>query len=304
MKYEKDVKEQVSAWPRAALGFTLLAWLLMFLLSTFAHGQGQSAPKGKAFASADEAADALIAAAEKYDLDALKEIFGPDARDIYQTGEAVADRETASTFASLARTKKEISLDRAKTRAFLNVGEDDWPFAIPLVKRGGKWYFDANAGRQELLYRRIGENELTAIQVAHGYVEAQQPGLAGREPHLARDDLVLLPLRMVREDLALEERAEDLTAANDLNGARTAVGESLGFVEASMKKAVERVNSGGPDPNAVHVLTSLNAIASDKHVARALLKPQTVAAGLQQLREAIALEIALAKFADERGIKL
>ena len=173
MKHENDTNEKFSAWPRTALGLTLVAWLLMLLLSVFAHGQRTATLKGKAFATADEAAEALIAAAEKYDLDALKEIFGPDARDIYQTGEAVADRETASTFASLARTKKEISLDRAKTRAFLNVGEDDWPFAIPLVKRGGKWYFDANAGRQELLYRRIGENELTAIQVAHGYVEAQ-----------------------------------------------------------------------------------------------------------------------------------
>ena len=58
-------------------------------------------------------------------------------------------------------------------RAFLLVGNEDWPFPVPLVKRGGKWFFDSKAGRQELLYRRIGANELDAIEICHGYVEAQ-----------------------------------------------------------------------------------------------------------------------------------
>jgi hypothetical protein len=58
-------------------------------------------------------------------------------------------------------------------RAFLLVGDEDWPFPVPLVKKSGKWFFDGKAGQQELLYRRIGANELDAIQICRGYVEAQ-----------------------------------------------------------------------------------------------------------------------------------
>ena len=71
--------------------------------------------------------------------------------------------------------KKSISVDpKTGNRAFLLVGEDDWPFPVPLVQRGGKWYFDSKAGRQELMYRRIGANELDAIEICRGYVEAQE----------------------------------------------------------------------------------------------------------------------------------
>jgi hypothetical protein len=62
---------------------------------------------------------------------------------------------------------------KSANRAFLLVGNEDWPFPVPIVKLGAKWAFDAKAGRQELLYRRIGSNELDAIDICHGYVEAQ-----------------------------------------------------------------------------------------------------------------------------------
>lgn len=62
---------------------------------------------------------------------------------------------------------------KSGTRAFLLVGNENWPFPVPIVKRGQKWFFDAKAGRQELLYRRIGANELDAIQICEGFVEAQ-----------------------------------------------------------------------------------------------------------------------------------
>jgi hypothetical protein len=74
----------------------------------------------------------------------------------------------------MARAKKNIVVDpKNRRRAILEIGEDDWPFAVPLVKQVGGWFFDTKAGRQELLYRRIGRNELDAIQVCRGYVEAQ-----------------------------------------------------------------------------------------------------------------------------------
>jgi hypothetical protein len=128
----------------------------------------------KTFASPQEAADALIAAAEKYDVAELKQIFGPDGRDIVETGEGVRDKEQATAFAAQAREKKSVAVDpKTRTRAFLSVGPDDWPFPVPIVKRGARWSFDAKAGRQEVLYRRIGRNELDAIQICRGFVEAQ-----------------------------------------------------------------------------------------------------------------------------------
>src|SRR5215831_7062952 len=128
----------------------------------------------RTFATPQQAADALIAAAEKYDVAELERIFGPDGRDIIETGEAGADREQARAFAAQAREKKSVAVDpRTHTRAFLSIGPDDWPFPVPIVKTAGRWHFDAKAGRQEVLYRRIGRNELDAIQICRGFVEAQ-----------------------------------------------------------------------------------------------------------------------------------
>jgi hypothetical protein len=80
----------------------------------------------------------------------------------------------AAAFAAKAREKNEIALDPKNSgRAILSVGNDEWPLPIPLVKKAGKWTFDTKAGRQEILFRRIGANELDAIQICRGYVEAQ-----------------------------------------------------------------------------------------------------------------------------------
>ena len=129
---------------------------------------------GEKFASPQQAADALVAAAEKFDVDALNKIFGPDGKGVVLTDETAQDKQHAADFASQAREKESISVDpKTGTRAFLLVGSDEWPFPIPLVKSGSQWAFDTKAGRQELLYRRIGSDELDAIQVCYGYVEAQ-----------------------------------------------------------------------------------------------------------------------------------
>lgn len=136
--------------------------------------RAQIPAKAKTFSTAQEAADALIAAAEKFDEVALTEILGPESYDIIHTGEPARDREVAQKFAEQARIKTNVSLQpKNPRRAILEVGEDDWPFAVPIVKVGPTWSFDAKAGRQELLYRRIGSNELDAIAVCRGYVEAQ-----------------------------------------------------------------------------------------------------------------------------------
>jgi hypothetical protein len=129
----------------------------------------------KTFGTPQQAADALVAAAEKFDERVLEEIFGPGGEDVVFSGEYVQDRQRASDFAAQAREKKSVSVDpKSRSRAFLLVGNEDWPFPVPIVKRGDTWSFDAKAGRQELLYRRIGRNELDAIDICQGYVAAQQ----------------------------------------------------------------------------------------------------------------------------------
>jgi DUF2950 family protein len=132
------------------------------------------ASPARSFDTPQQAADVLVEAAAKFDVVALGQIFGPAGEDIIFSGEYAQDRQHAANFVAEAHEKKSVSVDpKSSTRAFLLVGNEDWPFPVPLVKRAGKWSFDATAGRQELLYRRIGANELDAISICHGYVEAQ-----------------------------------------------------------------------------------------------------------------------------------
>jgi hypothetical protein len=136
-----------------------------------------SQPKAgvRTFTSPQEAADVLVKAAEEYDEKTLAQIFGPEGDDVVFTGELVQDRKHAANFAKAAREKMSVSVDpNAGNRAFVLVGNENWPFPVPLVKSNQKWFFDSRAGREELLYRRIGSNELDAIQICHGYVEAQE----------------------------------------------------------------------------------------------------------------------------------
>ena len=126
------------------------------------------------FASPESAATALIAAAGKFDVPALKAILGGGGADLVESEDTVQDRTTATAFAAEAKQKQRVRLDSTKTTATLTVGPTDWPLPIPIVKHENQWYFDAAAGREEVLRRRIGRNELDAIQVCHGYVEAQR----------------------------------------------------------------------------------------------------------------------------------
>ena len=145
-------------------------------------GRGSTA-KQKTFATAQEAVDALVNAAEKFDEAALDAIFGVNGRDIVHTEEPAQDREIAASFAAQAREKQAIAFDKGNAnRAILSVGPDYWPFPLPLVRTAGKWSFDVRAGRDEILKRRIGRNELDAISLCRGYVEAQhQYALQKRE---------------------------------------------------------------------------------------------------------------------------
>jgi Protein of unknown function (DUF2950) len=141
--------------------------------------QAASAPtpvaSQRTFATPKDAAEALVKAAESYDLPSLTEILGPDGKGLVSSADAVQDKNRAAAFAAQAREKTEVTVDpKNPMRATLSVGDEDWPLPIPIVERGGKWRFDTRAGREEILFRRIGANELDAIQICRGYVEAQQ----------------------------------------------------------------------------------------------------------------------------------
>jgi hypothetical protein len=139
-------------------------------------------PAAKAFDTPQEAANALIKAAGDYDVKELMAIFGPDGNKIVTGGDEVQDKKNAIDFGKEAAAKNAVAIDKANpNKATIIVGEEEWPLPVPIAKKSGKWYFDAKAGTQEILYRRIGTNELDAITVCRGYVDAQRE--YSLEPH-------------------------------------------------------------------------------------------------------------------------
>ena len=136
-----------------------------------------AAPKTgpRTFDTPQQAAEALVEAAQADDVAAIVAIFGPDSKDIVPSGDPVQDKNDIARFAERAKEGLEISFAPGNpNRAVLVVGEDDWPMPVPVVKRKGKWQFDPRQGKEEILARRIGHNELEAIALLRGYVEAQE----------------------------------------------------------------------------------------------------------------------------------
>ena len=132
-----------------------------------------AAPKQETFSSPGEAVEAMIRAAGSHDIKSLLSFFGPDSRDIVSSGDPVADRSGRETFVSLYQEKNRLE-ESADRKMVLYVGSEDWPFPIPVVKEDGSWRFNAKEGREEILARRIGRNELNSIQVCLAYVDAQR----------------------------------------------------------------------------------------------------------------------------------
>jgi hypothetical protein len=163
----------------ARLGLCVAACAFLSLPAARA-AQSTAAPaapptvKQATFGTPEEAVAALVSAAERFDVAALTEILGPDGIDLVLSDDPVLDKNQAAEFAAQARVKTTVVRDPKQPGiATMITGAEDWPSPIPIVQEGRRWRFDSKAGRQEILYRRIGENELNAIQVCRGYVEAQ-----------------------------------------------------------------------------------------------------------------------------------
>jgi len=135
--------------------------------------RAEEASGQKTFAKPDEALRALVAAARKDDSAAMLAILGPNSDQVLSSGDPIADAADRKWF--MGASSKRTSFEKVNDNTMIaQVGNEAWPFPIPLVKSGDTWRFDTAAGAAELLNRRIGRNEITAISVARAYVDAQR----------------------------------------------------------------------------------------------------------------------------------
>lgn len=125
------------------------------------------------YANPHDAVQALANALKAHDTSAVLSVMGPDAEDIIDSGDPVADQNAREKFLKLYDEKNEVILEQDGQSASLAMGNDGWPFPVPLIKTGATWSFDTEAGRTEILARRIGRNELGVIEVCKQYVQAQ-----------------------------------------------------------------------------------------------------------------------------------
>lgn len=151
-------------------------WLFVMaaaLVVVFACGSAHAnPPHQRSFSSPGAAVRAMADAVKADDTRALLRIFGPGSKDIVLSGDPVEDKEGHLRF--IKRYEEKNRLEEVSGKVILYTGNDEWPFPIPIVKAGTRWRFDAKAGGQEILARRVGRNELNAIQVCLAYVDAQQ----------------------------------------------------------------------------------------------------------------------------------
>ena len=132
-----------------------------------------AAPSYRTFATPEDAVRGLIAAAKSKNLQDAVAIFGPDGKDLADTADPETARRNRQVFTVAAAERWQLS-DQADGTKILLIGNESWPFPVPLVKEGNAWRFDTAAGREEIIARRIGRNELATIKICRTYVFAQQ----------------------------------------------------------------------------------------------------------------------------------
>jgi hypothetical protein len=146
-------------------------WLLLASVAA-ACVLASAAAAQESFASPDAATAALVDAARNGNRAGVLSIFGPNSKDVVDSGDPVADATMRQRFLDAFDESHQIAMD-GDSRAIIIIGGDGFPFPIPLVRTGDKWHFDIAAGRREILYRRVGRNELDTIQASLAYVDAQ-----------------------------------------------------------------------------------------------------------------------------------
>ncbi len=201
--------------PSLARVASVTAAVLVFAIACVANAQ-------QPFNTMDEAADALMSAVRAGDRKGILAVLGQEGADIVSSGDAVADAAARKRVLEAYDAKHQVVLEGAD-KAALIIGPEDWPFPIPLVRKDGTWRFDTAAGRDEILFRRIGRNELSAIQTCLAYVDAQQEyadkGVAGSGVYAQRivsqtgkKDGLYWPAQTGEDDSPLGELAADAAA--------------------------------------------------------------------------------------------
>jgi hypothetical protein len=154
-------------------GLCGLITILMAALTLFGSYQKADAQQQQTFRSPEEAVKSMVEAVKANNVTALSAIFGPEGKELISSGDAVADKTGRERFVK-AYDEKHKLVKETDNKVTLIIGDNEWPFPIPIVKKDATWAFDTMAGKEELLNRRIGRNELSTIQVCLAYVDAQR----------------------------------------------------------------------------------------------------------------------------------
>src|SRR5277367_2156800 len=165
--------------------FLEIAALAVLLTGFFVVPSSAQQPGQKTFSSAEEASQALVSAAQSNDEKAMLDILGADGKQIVSSGDDAEDAETRANFVRRYQDMHRL-VKEPDGSTVLYIGAENWPTPIPLVSKGKAWYFDTEVGKREILYRRIGRNEMSTIRVCQELVAAQKEYSADHNEYAQR----------------------------------------------------------------------------------------------------------------------
>jgi len=164
----------------------ILAAVAILLTVCFPIRSMAQQPGQKTFSSPEDASSALVTAAQNNDEKAMLDILGPDGKQIVSSGDETEDAESRANFVRRYEQMHRLMKEPDGTTV-LYIGAENWPTPIPLVNQGNSWYFDTEAGKKEILYRRVGRNELSAISVCQELVAAQKEFYSAQHNEYAKE---------------------------------------------------------------------------------------------------------------------
>jgi hypothetical protein len=209
--------------------FAAVAILLLGAMPAISRAQQQGQ---KTFASAEEASNALFTAVQSNDEKALLDIFGPDGKQVVYSGDDVQDKAMHANFAKKYQEMHRLVNEPDGTTT-LYIGAENWPAPIPLVHKGNVWYFDTEAGTREILYRRVGRNEITTIHVCQQLVAAQKDYFS--ESHNT----------YAQKFFSTEGQHDGLYWKVDTGAQQSPIGP---LIASAVAEGYEQIPQGGPTP--------------------------------------------------------
>lgn len=230
-------RETFNALGRLIHGLTAAGIVLGF--AWLAPQTARAADVGTRFASPEQAVAALVAAASASDTNALRVIFGPASATIQNPDQVQAGNELRAFNEACGETQRVVHVSEA--RCVLEVGHNAWPFPVPLVKEDGQWFFDTEAGRDEILSRRIGMNELATLEVVRTYVDAQRE-------YAAKDRDGDEVLEYAQHFMSLPGLKDGLHWPRDLDGEISPLGPLIAQAQAQGYTRRLREQGGKPEP--------------------------------------------------------